>query len=67
MSTRSALSTQAVAERLSVSDRSVRRWIIGGQLAAIVLGSSIKPIYRIDADELERFIDARRRPGKKER
>lgn len=41
-----------VARRLSVSTKSVRRWIASGELAAVRLGRNV----RISQPELARFV-----------
>jgi excisionase family DNA binding protein len=53
-------SLEDVAERLQVSDRTVRRWIKGGDLAAYKPGRE----YRITPEDLAKFLESRRvRPG----
>src|SRR5690349_7372016 len=46
----SALSARAAAEALGVNERTIRRWIDQGQLAAVKIRGS----YRIAPDEIER-------------
>jgi excisionase family DNA binding protein len=50
------LTVQEVAKRLKVDEKTVRRWIIKGDLAAINLGKG----YRIYQSDLDDFIDKRR-------
>ena len=52
-----------VAERLQVSQETVRRWIRGEQLPVLELGG-VKAGYRIREDELADFINARYGPLK---
>jgi excisionase family DNA binding protein len=48
--------SKEVAERLKVTDRTVRRWISDGSLKVIRLGRSV----RIAESDLQRFIEAGR-------
>ena len=57
------LTVAQVAERLQVSQETVRRWIRGGQLPVLELGG-VKTGYRIREDDLADFIDARYGPLK---
>jgi excisionase family DNA binding protein len=50
---------RAVALRLGVSVRTVRRLIAAGELPAHRIGRSV----RVSADDLARFLAARRRAG----
>jgi excisionase family DNA binding protein len=50
------LSIPAVAERLAVSERTVRRLIAGGGLPALRIGGQI----RVDANELKRWLAQRK-------
>jgi len=50
------LVTLADAAALAVSTRTVRRYIADGQLEAVRLG---RKTLRIEADSIERFIDAK--------
>jgi excisionase family DNA binding protein len=52
------LTVRQVCERLQVSDQTVWRWIKSGELPAISLGG--KAGYRIDPDDLNRFVEARK-------
>jgi excisionase family DNA binding protein len=47
-----------VAERLQVSDQTIRRWIKSGRLAAYKPGRE----WRIKTEDLERFLEARSSP-----
>jgi excisionase family DNA binding protein len=49
------LSIKEAAEFFSVSEKTVRRWIATGQLAAHRLGRQ----WRITPDEIERFLATR--------
>lgn len=55
------LTVADVAGTLSVSDKTVRRWIKNGQLAALDLGGR-KSGYRIRQSDLDAFILRRYRP-----
>jgi excisionase family DNA binding protein len=50
------LTVQEVAKHLKVDEKTVRRWIIKGDLAAINLGKG----YRIYKSDLDDFISKRR-------
>ena len=50
--TQSLLTVEQIAERLSVSTRTVRRWISDGELVAYRLGRAV----RIDEPDLEAFL-----------
>lgn len=50
------LTLKQTAEQLSVSIRTVRRWVKAGELPAIKLGSQ----WRIDPDDLALFLFRRR-------
>jgi excisionase family DNA binding protein len=52
------LSRQEVAERLHVSDQTVRRWIKSGKLAAYKPGLE----WRIHPSDLEAFLEERSFP-----
>ena len=58
---RKMLSIRAVADHLDVSIKTIRRWIDRGDLLAFKLGGQ----WRIDPDDLERFLWRQRRsmPG----
>lgn len=47
---------RTLAERLAVSDRTIRDWIRRGELPSYKLGGS----RRIDPDDVESFLAARR-------
>ena len=49
------LSTQDIADELHVSTKTVRRWIIDGDLPALDLGS----VYRIDPADYEAWKKSR--------
>lgn len=55
------LSIRTVADHLDVSIKTIRRWIKRGDLLAFKVGSQ----WRIDPDDLERFLWHQRRsmPG----
>lgn len=53
------LSVSEVAKRLSISEKSVRRWVAVGDLHHHKLGASI----RISEDDLASFLAAHRRQG----
>jgi excisionase family DNA binding protein len=50
------LTVQEVAKHLKVDEKTVRRWIINGDLVAINLGKG----YRIYRSDLDAFIEKRR-------
>lgn len=50
------LSLEDVAERLQVSDRTVRRWVKDGKLAAYKPGRE----WRIRPSDLENFLESRK-------
>ena len=50
------LTLDVVAERLSVTRRSVQNWVRRGDLPVVRIGRLI----RVDADELKRFLDSHR-------
>jgi excisionase family DNA binding protein len=50
------LSLEDVAERLQVSDRTVRRWVKDGKLAAYKPGRE----WRIRPSDLEEFLESRK-------
>ena len=49
------LTIRDVADRLRVSERTVRRWIANGDLAVLRPGASGR-LVRIDPDDLSRFL-----------
>ena len=49
---RQLLTTEEVAEALSVRPKTVRRWILDGELPAVKLHRQ----WRVDAVELERLL-----------
>jgi excisionase family DNA binding protein len=55
---RRMLTVKQVAEELGVGAFTVREWIRDGELPAIGFGN--RSGYRIEREDLERFIDARR-------
>jgi excisionase family DNA binding protein len=57
LSRNSFLSVADVADHLGVSDKTIRRWIGGGELHAHRLGRQI----RINSDDLTAFLASRRR------
>ena len=50
-------SISTIADRLDVSQDTVRRLIAGGELTAIRIGSTV----RVDAAQLESFLERQRR------
>jgi excisionase family DNA binding protein len=54
--TRQLLTVWQTAERLTVSEKTVRRLISSGNLPALRVGAQL----RVDADELERWLYADR-------
>ncbi len=52
---RRLLTVSQAAERLSVSEKSVRRMIVRGELPAVQLGAPGSSV-RIDVDELEAWL-----------
>lgn len=61
MSEHQWLTVEDIAERLQVSQETVRRWIRSGKLAVLDLGGP-KAGYRVKPDELDRFIEERYGP-----
>ena len=57
------LTVQEITRILKVHEESVRRWIRGGELPAILLGSS-KGGYRVKATDLDAFLAAQADKGK---
>ena len=55
------LTVQEITHILKVHEESVRRWIRGGDLPAILLGSA-KGGYRVRRGDLDRFIAERFSP-----
>jgi excisionase family DNA binding protein len=53
------LTIREVCDTLKVNERTVRRWILGGELEAVDLGR--KAGYRIAASEFNRFVQSRRK------
>lgn len=47
------MTVQEVAERLKVSENTVRRWIREGELKALKAGKS----YRITEEQLQKFLE----------
>ena len=47
--------TREVAERYSVKEDTVRRWVRVGTLEAIDIGSGERKIYRITHEALQKF------------
>ena len=56
------LTVEEVADRLSVHEQTVRRWLRDGQIKGMML--SRRAGYRIRASELEYVADEGLRPGK---
>lgn len=56
------LTVEEVADRLSVHEQTVRRWLRDGQIKGTML--SRRAGYRIRASEVERITDEGLRPGK---
>jgi excisionase family DNA binding protein len=63
---RPLLTVSEVADRLSVSIRTVRRRIEAGEIRAVRLGSGPQPPVRIDPAELESWLAAHERSPRKE-
>lgn len=59
------LTVTEVAARLKVTPLTVRRWLRAGSLGGIALDD--RAACRIGANDLEAFLDARRRGGVQER
>jgi excisionase family DNA binding protein len=53
------LTADQVGLRLGFTGRTVRRWVRDGDLPAIKLGSARQSPLRVDADELEAWLEAR--------
>jgi excisionase family DNA binding protein len=55
--TEQSWTVQEIANKLNVTDATVRVWINSGKLKALKLpGSGSQPIIRIEHDEFERFL-----------
>jgi len=52
------LTVQDITRRLQVHEETVRRWIRGGDLPAILLGSA-KGGYRVREIDYDRFVEER--------
>jgi len=58
------LTVHHVAERLNVSDETVRRWIASGELEAVNVGADAKhPIHRTSEAALQAFLSGRASKG----
>ena len=59
------LTTTEVAERCRVKRATVIGWIKSGQLDAInvATGNRTLPLYRVTADDLNAWVEARRQKG----
>jgi excisionase family DNA binding protein len=55
--TKRLLSTNRVADICEVSPRTVAKWLRDGELTGVKINSRI---WRVEEDELERFVDGRR-------
>jgi excisionase family DNA binding protein len=56
------LTVEDIADRLSVNPETVRRWIRGGQLKAVLIGGR-KTGFRVAESEVDRFLrDRQYRP-----
>lgn len=55
------LTTTQAAEKLGVSERTVRNWIDNGTIQAHKANPQIKSVYRIPATEVSRIIAQRSR------
>lgn len=53
------LTVHEVAERLRVKEETVRRWLRAGELHGVYLSDAAG--WRIPAEDLRAFLDARRR------
>ncbi len=55
------LSVPAIAECLAVSEDKVRAWLVSGELRGVDVSThrGQRPRWRIDPDDLQRFLDAR--------
>ena len=56
------LTTTDIAERLNVSEKTVRNWIEDGQLEGYKLGKN----YRVEPEALERFLESNKISNNKE-
>lgn len=52
------LTVEDVADRMRVNEKTVRNWIMSGELAAFPIG---KRGYRISETDLHNFVEARKR------
>ena len=57
------LTVHNVAERLNVSDETVRRWIASGELDAVNVGVDGHPIHRTTEAALQDFVSRRQSKG----
>ena len=59
------LSTEQIADRLSVSSETVRNWLASGELAPYIrLGGPSRPRYRVSEAAVMRFIRSRQLKAK---
>jgi excisionase family DNA binding protein len=57
----SLLTVRQAAERLSVTEAAIRRWLLERRIASIKVG---RRLIRIPATEIQRLIDAGLRPAR---
>lgn len=56
------MTSKEVAEKLNIGVETVWRWIRDGDLNAVTLGKSdYRKEYRINSEDLERFLENRRK------
>ena len=59
------LSTEQIAEQLSVSSETVRNWLASGELAPFIrIGGPNRPRYRVSENVVKRFIRSRQLKAK---
>lgn len=55
-----SLTVNDVAQRLTVTADHVRALITGGRIRAMNVSAGTRPLYRIDPEDLEAYIDSRK-------
>lgn len=62
MSERDLLTAEAAAERLGISERTLRQHVVAGTIPTVTIGLGAKrPRYRFDPADLETFVKSRKK------